>query len=259
MITRVAIAALVLAALPLASAAADPRHDDHRRHDERGHGKRKHVERWHHDRGHGYIVEEKRGRHVRRVYVHDRPVQVVRVHRHRVAGPPPWAPAHGWRRKHVERVVVVHDHHPRYVVNDVHLAPAGTGVGRCNRDAIGAVLGGLAGAAAGSAIAGREHRAAGVIGGGVIGILVGHGVGRAMDQMDQVCVGQALEHVQNGERVVWTATGGPRYEVTPTETFQAEDGRYCREYQTTITVGGRAERAYGTACRQPDGQWETAS
>lgn len=31
---------------------------------------------------------------------------------------------------------------------------------------------------------------------------------------------------------------------------------YCREYQDTISVGGTAVPAYGTACLQPDGAWE---
>ncbi|MEE8203551.1 MAG: hypothetical protein V3R74_07315, partial [Alphaproteobacteria bacterium] len=30
----------------------------------------------------------------------------------------------------------------------------------------------------------------------------------------------------------------------------------CREYQTTVNVGGQVEQAYGTACRQPDGSWQ---
>jgi surface antigen len=81
-----------------------------------------------------------------------------------------------------------------------------------------------------------------------------------MDQTDQVCVGEALEHANNGERIVWAtpgANGAPsRYEVVPTETYQVDDGHYCREYQTTVVIGGRTERAYGTACRQPDGQWQ---
>ena len=33
----------------------------------------------------------------------------------------------------------------------------------------------------------------------------------------------------------------------------------CREFQQTITVGGRTETAYGTACRQPDGDWKIVS
>lgn len=35
---------------------------------------------------------------------------------------------------------------------------------------------------------------------------------------------------------------------------QAEE--YCREYTKTVSIGGRAERAYGTACYKPDGSWE---
>lgn len=31
---------------------------------------------------------------------------------------------------------------------------------------------------------------------------------------------------------------------------------YCREYTRTVTVGGVAQNAYGTACMQPDGSWQ---
>lgn len=30
----------------------------------------------------------------------------------------------------------------------------------------------------------------------------------------------------------------------------------CREYQTTVLIGGNEERAYGNACPNPDGSWE---
>ena len=36
---------------------------------------------------------------------------------------------------------------------------------------------------------------------------------------------------------------------------RSADGQYCREFLQTVTVGGRSEQAYGTACRQPDGAW----
>lgn len=39
----------------------------------------------------------------------------------------------------------------------------------------------------------------------------------------------------------------------------ADDGRYCREFQSTIRIGGKPQPAYGTACRMPDGSWEVAS
>jgi hypothetical protein len=35
------------------------------------------------------------------------------------------------------------------------------------------------------------------------------------------------------------------------------NGQQCREYQRTVTIDGKTETAYGTACRQPDGTWKT--
>ena len=40
----------------------------------------------------------------------------------------------------------------------------------------------------------------------------------------------------------------------PPKTTQTEP--QCREFQRTITIGGKTEKAYGTACRQPDGTWK---
>jgi len=57
-----------------------------------------------------------------------------------------------------------------------------------------------------------------------------------------------------GSRIVWsdgTASGS----VTATREGQRLDGAYCREFQQVVQIGGRAEEAYGTACRQPDGSW----
>ena len=44
--------------------------------------------------------------------------------------------------------------------------------------------------------------------------------------------------------------------VKPQPSYQNASGQYCREYQQTITVDGKTETAYGTACRQPDGSWK---
>jgi surface antigen len=40
---------------------------------------------------------------------------------------------------------------------------------------------------------------------------------------------------------------------------KSTSGRYCREFQQTITGGGKAEQAYGKACQQPDGAWGIVS
>lgn len=39
-------------------------------------------------------------------------------------------------------------------------------------------------------------------------------------------------------------------------TVQTQAPEYCREYQTTVTVNGEQQEAFGTACRQPDGSWQ---
>lgn len=41
----------------------------------------------------------------------------------------------------------------------------------------------------------------------------------------------------------------------PSPAMAYTDRDYCREYTRTVTIGGRPEHAYGTACLQPDGQW----
>jgi hypothetical protein len=45
-------------------------------------------------------------------------------------------------------------------------------------------------------------------------------------------------------------------EVMPSSPpYTDRQGRYCREYQTTVTVAGAPQPGYGTACLMPDGQW----
>jgi surface antigen len=167
------------------------------------------------------------------------------------ADPPPWAPAHGWRAKHK------HKHKEKYVYYQP--APYDIGLGRCNRDLLGAVLGGVAGGAIGAGVTKGDNRTAGIIGGTIIGAIIGGVIGRSMDRVDQNCVGQALEHAEDGQQVRWRAPNGYDYEVEPRRTFTGGGGQYCREYTTTAIVGGRAERVYGTACRNEDGSWRLVS
>lgn len=168
---------------------------------------------------------------------------------HHTGGPPPWAPAHGYRNKRragAERVAYV--------------APYGIDGGRCNRKELGIVLGGVGGALIGSRVASRDDRTAGIIGGAVIGAVVGGIIGNRMDKLDQSCVGQTLEHAPDGRAVAWQSEeSGAQYRVTPTRTFTQDSGAYCREYQTRSVVSGREVESYGTACRQPDGSWRQIS
>lgn len=61
-----------------------------------------------------------------------------------------------------------------------------------------------------------------------------------------------------GEKIVWNeadASGS----VTSVREGTSTSGRYCREFQQEVTIGGNTESAYGTACRQADGSWEVVS
>ena len=162
------------------------------------------------------------------------------------ADPPPWAPAHGYRAKHKGK------HHRA----SADRAPFDIDFGRCNRQTLGALLGGAAGAAAGTQIGSGSGNTAAIIGGTIVGFLVGGSIGRAMDDLDQNCVGQILEHAPDGSDITWVGADQARYQVEPRRTYQEAGGAYCREYTATAAIGGRSQQTYGTACRQPDGSWQ---
>lgn len=158
-------------------------------------------------------------------------------------GPPPWAPAHGYRAKQSGAAL-----------------PLDLDIGRCNREVIGQLLGGAVGAAAGSQIGDGRGRIVAIIGGTIAGVLLGGEIGRAMDRADQLCFDQILEQAPDGQAVAWRDPDRDRrYAVTPRETFRTESGRYCREYTAESTIGGEPVQTYGTVCRRPDGSWEIVS
>ncbi len=198
-----------------------------------------------------------------------------------LADPPPWAPAHGWRalddgghryyekyktkkrKKHKQTKYKAkkrkkRKHYGGYGDPDLAYAPPiDFARGRCEHEVLGALLGGATGGLIGSQIGKGDGRTAAIIGGSILGLIVGGSIGRSMDEIDQNCVGQALEHAGDGETIRWNSPDdGTSYQVTPQRTYQVSDGRYCREYQTTATVGGRVQETYGKACRQPDGAWQ---
>ncbi len=66
-----------------------------------------------------------------------------------------------------------------------------------------------------------------------------------------------METGSSGQSVEWRNPDSGNYGyVTPERAFKNDQGQYCREYTQTVIVGGKQEKAYGKACRKPDGQWE---
>jgi surface antigen len=144
---------------------------------------------------------------------------------------------------------------------------AALGLGACStrsagdKQVGGTVLGAVAGGLAGSAFGRGEGRLIMTGLGTLVGAFIGSEVGQSLDNADRMAAArtaqQTFEHGRTGQTATWSnPDSGNSGTVTPTRTYQAADGSYCREYQQTVSVGGKTQEAYGRACRQPDGSWK---
>lgn len=133
--------------------------------------------------------------------------------------------------------------------------------GKGDKEIGGTLLGAAAGGLIGSQIGSGTGQLVAVGAGVLLGGLLGSEIGRSLDKADQAYAAQTyqttLEQAPVGQTNTWVnPDSGNQGSYTPVKTYQADDGRYCREFQQTVTVGGQTESAYGTACRQPDGSWQ---
>lgn len=163
------------------------------------------------------------------------------------ADPPPWAPAHGWRKKH--------DPYYKGYSGREWERDYGIVYGRCNREAVGTVLGGAVGGAIGSTVGKGDDRAVAIIIGTVLGAVVGNRIGKQMDDADRACIGHALELAADHKTVRWVGANSLNYEITPLRSID-RDGVRCREYR--MRVDGRDVNAdrVERACAAGDGRWE---
>ena len=125
----------------------------------------------------------------------------------------------------------------------------------------GTLVGAAAGGLIGSQFGGGGGKIAATLLGVAAGAWLGSEVGKSMDRADHGYANRtqqsSLETAPVGQATSWNNPDSGHYgTVTPTKTYQAPSGQYCREYQQTVTIGGKTEEAYGTACRQPDGSWK---
>ncbi len=137
----------------------------------------------------------------------------------------------------------------------VGCAESGYGPKRTVGGLAGAALGGLLGAQFGSGAGQLAATGAGVL----IGGLIGSEIGRSMDEVDRIKANEAVNRAHSapvGETIAWNnPRSGNSGTVTPLRDGTSTSGRYCREFQQSITVAGETEEGYGIACRQPDGSW----
>ncbi len=131
--------------------------------------------------------------------------------------------------------------------------------GRGGKETAGTLIGAGLGAWAGSAIGKGSGNAVAIAAGTLIGAAVGNSIGKSMDDVDRMRLREAEQRAYSapiGETIVWENPKSGNYgRVTPVREGRSTGGRYCREFQSEITVGGKRENAHGTACQEPDGSW----
>lgn len=129
-----------------------------------------------------------------------------------------------------------------------------------NKQGGGTLIGGATGALLGSTLGKGEGKLIATGIGAVAGAFIGNRIGKSLDDHDKALLAQssqkALELAPTGNAVAWNnPDSGNRGTVTPIKTFE-RGNTYCREYVQEVVIGGEKQKAYGTACRKPDGQWE---
>lgn len=163
------------------------------------------------------------------------------------ADPPPWAPAHGWRKKH----------DPYYTGYSGRQWERDYGIvyGNCNREAIGTVLGGAVGGAIGSTVGKGDNRGVAILIGSVLGAVVGNRIGKQMDDADRGCIGHALELAADRKTVRWAGANQLHYELTPLKSID-RNGMKCREYRLRVNGRNIDEDRVERACLVEEGRWE---
>ena len=139
------------------------------------------------------------------------------------------------------------------------LASCESGSGN-NNEIAGTLLGAAIGMGLG-ALAGHDARPAAMTMGAMVGGVAGNQVGKKLDEADRIKMQHtqqsALEAGRSYDTAGWyNPDTGNRGSYTPQPAYQKDNGQYCREYAETVIIDGTEQRAYGTACRQPDGSWK---
>lgn len=131
------------------------------------------------------------------------------------------------------------------------------------KEKIGSVFGAVAGGYAGSKVGGGSGQLWATATGTLLGAWVGNEVGKSLDKADIAYARQAEEKAYDvpiGQQVSWNNPESGNYgTITPVRDGSTATGDYCREYEQTIYIEGRAETGVGVACKRDDGKWEVIS
>ena len=162
--------------------------------------------------------------------------------------PPPWAPAHGYRNKHVHK----------YEYHEDHGKDLGIFDGRCIYEKAGTIIGGVVGGVLGSKVGDGDGKKIAIIAGTILGAILGKRVGAHYDEKDRYCTGQTLEHAKNGQVVTWqNPETNVAYAVTPVSSYRQGDS-LCRQFVIeTASSTGHTTKKNKDACRDENQVWNT--
>lgn len=133
---------------------------------------------------------------------------------------------------------------------------------QASNQTIGQATGAIAGGVLGNQLGGGSGRVAATIGGALVGGVIGSSIGTGLDNRSKEAAlaaeYNALERGSAGQPVAWQGTNGTYGQVVPQQPYQV-GSQNCRRYTQTIYIDGSPQEASGTACRNPDGTWQTLS
>ncbi len=122
--------------------------------------------------------------------------------------------------------------------------------------AIGAVAGAVVG---GGGVALASSSGGAIAAGAVVGAIVGGVIGHSMESTDTAQAYTVMEKNPPHKAKHWkNAKTGKHYTFIPTSKHIALKGYSdCRNYRVVMYDNGQKQESAGTACRQPDGSWQT--
>lgn len=145
------------------------------------------------------------------------------------------------------------------LVSSIALTACSEGPGFTSGD-VGTGIGAVSGAIIGSQFGGGSGQTVAAVVGALAGAWVGNKVAAGMTAQDRGYYETAATRAASapvGQQITWAnPQSGNQGTIVPVREGRDSSGNACREYQQTVTIGGKTERAYGTACKQPDGSWK---
>ena len=145
------------------------------------------------------------------------------------------------------------------LLSSIALTACSEGAGITGAD-VGTGIGAVSGAVIGSQFGGGSGKTVAAVVGALAGAWIGNKVAAGMTSQDRGYYETAASRAATapvGQQITWSnPQSGNQGTIIPVREGRDSNGSACREYQQTVTIGGKTERAYGTACKQADGSWK---